>query len=407
MTVLKKYMRLPDLQQWKNDSHIPDILVRRANDKPLCAIDAIVTAIQNSKSNGKRNYLMVELYFATNYWLRNFKSQRSGNMHPGRENAIRSLCHYAVEKMALGFQCGVQAVPTKLERYYGRTMGTHGKTIDATEANHYMKRADVEQYKLFFDAGKAYCFDWKNNRFGQDFVMALAQSKTIWERDQDQKSLQIEWARFAMSMSRDIYMAPHVNFATAERYNAPAVHSSYLGGMPVLCAGSLEIENGVVSGVKSDSGHYQPTYQQLMNVIQHLSVVGVNLETVSVCDFIGWPLGNGKEFMANNQHWRKRIDQTGQEFKKTNNLHDLVKKRVDDLKKIVYFSLLKKAKDDGVIWKAAYRSVCEDLSVALNDPVWRNRAEDDKAIPRRKAPAPPVRKTPPVRPSTPHPSRLG
>lgn len=417
MTVSRDYTQLPTFGQWKSHSKVPSIRVWRKHDIILKSIDSVVVALNKTRDNGMRNYLMVELYFITNYWLRNFRTQRSGNMHPDRENAIRSLCRYTIKKMAAGFGCGIQAVPTMLERFYGRTMGTHGRTTDASEPYHYIKRADIEQYRLFFDKGKAYCFDWENKRFGEDFVLKLANTEHIYFRDTDMKSLQLGWARFAMSMSRDIYLAPHIPFGAAKRYRemgapAPVCHSSYLAGKPVLCAGSLEIKDGRIIGVKSDSGHYQPTYQQLMSLIQHFATVGVDVAKVDVCDFLGWPLGTGQDFLRNNEQWRKRIDETTREFQRTNNLHDLVEKRVAFNEALIYFSELKKMPDDKKKWEMAYKSVCEDLAVGLNDPSWRKRAEADRTIPQRKAPPPPPpssfrKPPPPPRPRVPHPARPG
>lgn len=409
MTIPREYTRIPKFGQWKSHSKVPSIRVWRKHDPTLLGIDAIMKALERTKENGTRNYLIVELYFTTNYWLRNFKTHPRGSMHPDRGNAIRSLLRYSVKQMAKGFGCGIQAVPTKLEQFYGRTMGTHGVTTDATEPYHYLKRADIEQYKLFFDKGKVYCFDWENKRHGQEFVLELANTEHIYYRDTDMKSLQLGWARFAMSMSRDIYLAPHIPFKAAQRFRedgapAPVCHSSYLAGKPVLCAGSMEINQGIITGLKSDSGHYRPTYQQLMNVIQHLAVVGVDISKVSVCDFLGWPLGTGREFLRNNEQWRKRLDETGQEFRRTNNLHDLVAKRVALHENIIFFSDLKEMPDNNKKWEIAYKSVCEDLATALNDPNWRKYAEEKHTIPRRKAPAPPQGgRKPPPRPTTPHP----
>jgi hypothetical protein len=423
-----KYLSMPSLFQWKmKDSYIRDIRVTRRSDKILCGIDSIVEAIGKSNKNGMRNYLMVELYFATNYWLRNFQLVRTNQpvrtdpkldriqflragMHPGREDAIRALCRYSIEQMAKGFGCGVQAVPTQLERYYGRTMGSLGHQKDTENPGHYMKRAEVEQYKLFFDGGKAYCFDWQNRRFGQDFVLELADTQYIWNRDSEQKTMGGHFSRFAMSMSRDIYLAPHVSYDAAVNYRkagflAPAVHSSYLGGLPVLCAGSLCINSkGEVTDVKSDSGHYQPVFHQLMNLIQHLAVVGVNLANVTVVDFTGWPLGTGKQFLANEQHWRKRVDHVGEVYRQSKNVEQLVEERISDLKKTVYFSKLKNAVKEEDIRKAAFKSICEDLAIALNDPSWREFAEKRRVMPERQAPQPPRR--PPPRPTTPHPGKF-
>lgn len=405
-----RYAKMPSLQQWKKkDSNIKDFRVVRSRDKALLGIDAIVTAIGQTKESGKRDYLIIELYFATNYWLRNFKNKRT-SMHAGREDAVRALCRYTIEQMAKGFKCGIQAVPTKLERFYGRKMTVHGHKQDTDNPGHYISRANVEQYKLIFDGGLAYTFDWENKRIGDQFVLAIADTQHIYNQDKDQGTLKEEFSRFAMSMSRDIYLAPHSSYDMVPKLKkhgiiAPAVHSSYLSGEAVLCSGSICITQGVVTDIRSDSGHYQPQYQHLMNVIRHMAVVGQNLDKIEILDYLGWPLGTATEFIDNNEHWRKRIDNVGIKYRLTKDVDALVSDRVAKLKDSWYFERLGMSKpSEDKVWRIAYRSVCEDLAVALNDPSWSKHAEKDVVIPRRKAPQPPKRKPP--RPSTPHPGKF-
>ena len=141
-----------------------------------------------------------------------------------------------------------------------------------------------------------------------------------------------------------------------------------------------------------------------MNVIRHLGIVGVNLGKVEILDYFGVPLGTANEFLASNTNWRKRIDETGNRYRQSKDVEQLVEDRIAHLKSILQNSGARKVYKDEELWSNAYRSVCVDLAIAHNDPSWRTHAEKNKAMPRRKAPEPPRRKPP--RPTTPHPSRF-
>ena len=59
-------------------------------------------------------------------------------------------------------------------------------------------------------------------------------------------------------------------------------HSSFVGGQAVRCAGMIRIENGKVSQVSNDSGHYQPSENQLRSFVNWLYQRKVFLNTAQV-----------------------------------------------------------------------------------------------------------------------------
>ena len=76
-------------------------------------------------------------------------------------------------------------------------------------------------------------------------------------------------------------------------------HSSMLSGKPVLCAGTLEINNaGKLIYIDNDSGHYKPNTRALRDVVDvicnhyHASLFGINVmdkvtgNTVSAMKFL-------------------------------------------------------------------------------------------------------------------------
>ncbi|MBF0298237.1 MAG: hypothetical protein HQK51_05930 [Oligoflexia bacterium] len=59
-------------------------------------------------------------------------------------------------------------------------------------------------------------------------------------------------------------------------------HSSLGGGKPVACAGTIRIENGKLTLVTNESGHYKPGRKQLDQMIERLRELGVNTKGVRV-----------------------------------------------------------------------------------------------------------------------------
>jgi Domain of unknown function (DUF4157) len=59
-------------------------------------------------------------------------------------------------------------------------------------------------------------------------------------------------------------------------------HSSFLRGAPVVAAGELVFENGVLKTVTNQSGHYQPGFEHIIQVLQEFSDRGVSLTGVKL-----------------------------------------------------------------------------------------------------------------------------
>ncbi|XP_030924802.1 IQ domain-containing protein IQM6-like [Quercus lobata] len=57
-------------------------------------------------------------------------------------------------------------------------------------------------------------------------------------------------------------------------------HSSFLAGGAILCAGRLEVEDGIVKAVWPHSGHYQPTVENFQEFLSFLKERNVDLNNV-------------------------------------------------------------------------------------------------------------------------------
>jgi hypothetical protein len=90
--------------------------------------------------------------------------------------------------------------------------------------------------------------------------------------------MQPGYAGFALSMGRELFMAHHRGGFHKDNF----FHSSYLSGDTVLCTGTILIKHGSVQGLINDSGHYQPTIEHLVNVLQTFRMQGVDVSKIWV-----------------------------------------------------------------------------------------------------------------------------
>jgi hypothetical protein len=61
-------------------------------------------------------------------------------------------------------------------------------------------------------------------------------------------------------------------------------HTTLCAGHEVLCAGTISIKNGELRAISNNSGHYQPSTAQLLQVLTLLMEAGVPMENVLVVD---------------------------------------------------------------------------------------------------------------------------
>jgi hypothetical protein len=118
-----------------------------------------------TRDEGEKTFHHAELFFATNYWLRNFKRNKA--MNSGREAAIRDLFACNARILAQRFQCAsVQSLPNELEHHFGRRMELESVRRDVLAgAAKYMSRAEIEKYRLSFNRdGRAFQLQWWANR---------------------------------------------------------------------------------------------------------------------------------------------------------------------------------------------------------------------------------------------------
>jgi len=306
------YQTIPNFSTWKSDSKVNSIRVRRKHDPILSRIDNIIQAIEHSTDNGEALYLRFELFFSTNFWLKSIKQQHAmAKMQPKREPAIRALFRCNAKALAASFECGVQALPNVLEQHFGRALSAHGRTMDVNSYHYFKQQAEREKFKLFYKGGVVYQLPWRDIQKGKNIksvkpVRAESAVINMHTKSGLRGVLKENWAFFVMSIGRELYMTPHhgISETGSSAGVVPKYHSSIMSGMPVACAGSISIKNGIVNGIRNDSGHYQPTNLHMLNVLQHLSMMGVSLNGITVYDYAGAARAQGDEFLAGSGNWK-------------------------------------------------------------------------------------------------------
>jgi len=288
------YKTIPSHDAWLRDSSTA--LSRRADDRILVQIDEALDflpldgqdRLTEQQKQYARNDITCDLFFLLDHWLKVFATTKG--MDKRREPAVKELYRCTAEQLCRIFGCTINVLPMQLEKYFGRALTSHGSVIDnVANVARYVDRAERETYRLHFVDALAH--RWKDGK------LVLADS-----RDQDVNPTRVgnEFTGYVMSMSRELYMAMHHDGNRGTGHQKNFYHSSYLAGSAVLCAGSIRIDKGKVTGVQTDSGHYQPDASHVVNVLRTLRMHGVDLSQVKVLDYEGKGLQVEADVFVNN-----------------------------------------------------------------------------------------------------------
>jgi hypothetical protein len=284
---------IPPLNIWLKDTGT------WPRDNILKLLDESVGAYYTCLKHWDKLAVLGRLYFLTNGWL-DFAKANKNPATTAREPVVNNLFLAVVDRLCFRFDCAVNVLPQKLEDCWGRVLTPHGHEIDTKHAAtgalpviaDYLDRAEVEKYRLIFVNGLASQRTWWKNP-PDDARTELAESSRVgWEygRADLDPMMGPDYAGFAMSMSRQIFMAHHRGCFRKHNF----FHSSYLSGDSVLCTGTMLIRKGRVLAIKNDSGHYQPTLEHLLNVVEALQMYGFSPVNITVTAVKGsWKYDNG------------------------------------------------------------------------------------------------------------------
>lgn len=283
------YTRIPDLSTWKKDSSVA--MARRAGDRILTRVDELVGLYNATPQDNDyaRNFALADLFWGADHWL---KANGFGEGNNNRKPAMQELFRVSASLLCVAFGLSPNAynvLHMKLEEIFGQELAKEAREKDTKPDSRvkYLDRAEAHKYLLVFSGGKAKQLTWYDEANPYNFKKA---NSDRWESRRG--GFEEGYGGFVMSMGRDIYMGPHQDLIFH--------HSTYLAGDRILAAGSLLIRDGVVEGIKADSGHYLPTARHFVNLIQTLKMHGVDISNLEVKIYSpqGWVRYKAPDFLA-------------------------------------------------------------------------------------------------------------
>lgn len=290
----KKYEGIPSYQQFRRDTGFRGVKSNRVasagnDDRMLAILDRLLRLydLPDTQNDIKRaQRILVEIYFVTNAWLE--RHERHGDVKKSRAPHVNALFLAAVDQLCAVFRCPVNILPFHLEKEFGRQVDEtmyEKKQYGATE---YIDRSEessgavyfpnlgkgfVAILRIEFRNGLAYMWDW----YSQRRKFHLVKSNSL--KAGNPLVITPGFAGYALRMDRTLYMARQREGGEGKTKIA---HSAYTGGQAVLCAGEIAIVKGKIVCVTTASGHYKPTPEKLLHVLNFLAMHGVNMSELAV-----------------------------------------------------------------------------------------------------------------------------
>ena len=301
------YAAIPSAAQFRKDSSVT--LARRSDDRVLTHLDWVLERYAHHMrpdtfDPGMRRVILCDLFVASNYWIKSFHEKRPAMLRD-RYPAVLALFEAVVNELCTLLGCTRPMVAQAVEEMFGRDLTPGGVETDASMAPQYFDRAELALLRIRFRAGVAYHYGLGAAVGGQLAPLQTAQFYTGVARkgnDGQRHAPGKDWAPFVMTLEREFYMTKHwLN----EVGHQNVFHSSYTRGGTVSAAGTLYAKDGVISGIRPDSGHYKPLEQNVAAALLALQMFGVPMARLYVHDFTGKSMGTAREFMAANMTWDK------------------------------------------------------------------------------------------------------
>jgi hypothetical protein len=307
------YDRIPTVAQFKKDSSVTFAL--RGNDRILSHLDWLLERFHSNHGPNvfRPHVIACDLFVTANYWIKSYH-QNNPRMLKERYPAVLALFASTVDQLALMFGCarkrlntGDEVKPTmwgelevqkQMVEIFGKEIVPDKAESDLADGAKHYEASELALHRIRFREGRAYKYQATE---GGTLRLQPVNSRDYYlpaTRPGAGAGIKY-WAPFVMTQEREFYMSKH----TSGIY-----HSAYTRGGPVSCAGTMLIKNGVIRGLRPDSGHYQPLDQNAIAALIALRMFGVNLHKTIVLD---WSDDKAKkpmkaiEYMRGNISWAK------------------------------------------------------------------------------------------------------
>lgn len=315
------YQGMPTVGQFQKDSSIAFAV--RSKDIILQRLDWLIERywFHDTERDGRllTHIVLSEIFLTANYWIKSYHEQAPA-MKKERYPAVLALFEAAVVELSERLKCTPPQVALQIKEIFGRDVTTAGKNTDREFQPHYFTDQERALLRVRFKGGLAYHYGIDAETHGSlslkpldsaMFYFAIARQNSAGSTSECFPG----WAPFVMTQEREFYMSKHwLGDATHENI----FHSSYTAGGMLSAAGTLEVKNGVITGIRPDSGHYRPLEHHIVGALLALQMLGVRMETLNVFNFSQVPLGTAREFVASRLTWAK-FQESGAKFRDTRN----------------------------------------------------------------------------------------
>lgn len=263
----KTYTSLPTQAEWAKDMDTTGLLGR----KKFPAFERVgdllgVYHAADRRARALKHEILFQVYRHTGYILKykDNESKLGTKLNQSRTEtveALRSHLHtaYNISDMDYAIELSRSVDP------HGQDEDDRALTNDVLQ--YYTTKAARREFKLSFRAGLAQRWTFTD----QGGKRSLDLYDTVQFNDQIENGMSL----YVMDTDGRIYVSGREGEKSLK-------HSSFLGGAMALAAGTIRIENGRVVWITGKSGHYRPTVQQMLNVLERLRAYQVDLTKVTV-----------------------------------------------------------------------------------------------------------------------------
>ena len=302
------YVVIPQLADWQYDSS--KWYASRADDHVLLTIDDLVSAYHNPALVAMQQDTLFYLRSALLFWMgkinaipkntaptglnsTNLPAQSKVSGAAARTPALQSLLNVVNSELRSAFGVGSDgALRLSLVNAYQATNG--GVVADQhwlNGAGHaavsvFLTDAGVQRmYKLRYRGGIA----WRWNPVSNCYSVFDSTDN----RESETNDMMVH---FVMNLKGAIYAG----------FDKGAVwfkHSSLVGGEDALAAGRMKVEQGVVTFVQNDSGHFSPNLRHMLNLLNRLRLYGSSLTNTRVCRHSDRTVFTSQNMLAHPSSW--------------------------------------------------------------------------------------------------------
>ncbi len=198
-----------------------------------------------------------------------------GRLAKGQLEALEELHEFIFDSVKGSIPATDADYVTKIIDRFGRNVSAKEaaadqRLLDQDRLIYYTDLFSQKQLKLSFRKGLAY--RWSFNKKERKLKESLYDTDAFGDANMSEDDASL----YVMDGNGAIYVLGQ------EEEVRKLKHSSLLGGTGILCAGTIRIEQGQVQWLTGKSGHYLPTVEQVVNVLERLRQYQVDLTNVLV-----------------------------------------------------------------------------------------------------------------------------